>query len=481
MKHRAFFTPAYPAAWLLFGMLFGLAAAYFLAASWSKTATAVIYTVPLVWVALVAQHRPETLRGLNRIDILFAVFILMVLTSLTVVQGGRKDIWKLLSYMPFMMLVPYVCGRFMRAADIDLFSRITLMAGITILPLLLVDRYRSAGQEMVRWPFFGQDHGALLVGALLATALIALCVRALACRNSGERNNRLNQLVRNGLIGVITVFLVWVTARGWLLAGLLGVMVVCWGARDRAIVARGGLFAMVLGIAALSLVSLPYLDPIFGSLYSMPLESLTIKSAGHDDAGEPLPMPLELPTIKDTKRDEARQSISMPSELPTIKDAERDKARQPILGQASCQPIIEGVNSIAIRLVLYREAIAMFLENPVFGVGAARFGEQSCVGVGLKSFPHSTVLQAFAELGVIGGSLLVGLMILAAISLVRRVMPSGANPNQSTDLFALALFVTFFVADQIYGNYFMSVGTWLMLGMVAGMEAEDKDGGTQNV
>lgn len=475
------FTPAYPAAWLLFGMLFGLAAAYFLGAPWSKTATAVIYTVPLVWVALVARYRPETLGRVNRIDILFAVFILVILTSLAVLQGGWEVTWKLLSYMPFMMLAPYVCGRFMRAADIDLFSRITLIAGTIMLPLLLVDRYRSAGREMVRWPFFGQDHGALLVGALLATALIALCVRALACRNSSERNNRLNQLVHYGLIGVITVFLVWVTARGWLLAGFLGVMVVCWGARDRAIVVRGGLLTMVVGIAALSLVGLPYLDPLFGNLYSMPLESPTTKAAGRGDAGQPLSMPLELPTIKDTQRDETRQSISMPSELPAIKYAELDKARQPILGEASCQPIIEGVNSIAIRLLLYREAIAMFLENPVFGVGSARFGEHSCVGVGLKSFPHSTVLQGFAELGVAGGSLLVGLMILATVSLMRRVIYRGATLNPATDLFALALLVTFFVTDQIYGNYFMSVGTWLMLGMVAGMEAEDKDRGTQNV
>jgi hypothetical protein len=218
MKHMAFIlTPAYPAAWLLFGMLFGLAAAYFLAASWSKTATAVIYTVPLVWVALVARHRPETLRGLNRIDVLFAVFILAVLTSLTVMQGGQEHTWKLLRYMPFMMAVPYVCGRLMRAPDIDLFSRITLVAGTAILPLLLIDRFTSAGRGTARWPFFGQDHGALLVGALLAITLIALCVRVLACRNPDERNNRLNQLARYGLIGLITVFLVWVTARGWLL------------------------------------------------------------------------------------------------------------------------------------------------------------------------------------------------------------------------------------------------------------------------
>ena len=433
MRHMApIFTPAYPAAWLLFGMLFALAAAHFLAASWSKTATAVIYLVPLVWVALIARYRPEALRGLNQIDVLFAVFILVVLASLTVMQGGRADAWTLIRYMPFMMVLPYVCGRLMRAQDVDLLSRITLIAGTAMLPLLLIDRFTSAGRETGRWPFFGQDHGALLVGALLATALIALCVRVLACRNPGERNNRLYQLVRYGLTGLITVFLVWVTALGWLLAGLLGVTVVCWAARHRTYIARGRLLALVFGIAALSLAALPQLDPIFG------------------------------------------RSYSIPHELPATKDAERDEALQPILGEASCQPIKEGVNSMAIRWVLYREAMVMFSENPVFGVGAARFGEQSCVGVGLKSFPHSTILQGFAELGVIGGSLLAGLLVLTAITLARPFLSVRRGSNWSAGAFALALFAAFLVADQIYGNYFMAVGSWLMLGIAASMRANVK-------
>jgi len=121
------------------------------------------------------------------------------------------------------------------------------------------------------------------------------------------------------------------------------------------------------------------------------------------------------------------------------------------------------------RWVLYQEAMAMFLENPIFGVGAARFGEQSCTGA--MGFPHSTILQGGAELGLIGGGLLIGLMILAAVTLARPFLSVRQGSNWSAHAFVLALFAAFQLGDQIYGNYFMSVGTWLLLGIAASMRA----------
>lgn len=332
-----------------------------------------------------------------------------------------------------MMVLPYVCGRLMRAQDVDLFSRITLAAGFTIIPLLLIDRFISPGREMGRWPFFGQDHGALLAGELLAIALNALCVRALACRGAGEGDVCLGCIAHYALVALITVFLTWVTARGWLLAGLLGVVVVCWTARHRTYIARAGLLATVFGTVALSFAALPQLDPMFDHMYSMPLE------------------------------------------LPAIEDAGRGQALQPILGEASCQPIEEGLNSIAIRWVLYQEAMAMFLDNPIFGVGAARFGEQSCTGP--TGFPHSTVLQGIAELGLVGGGLLIALLLAIAVTAASPFLSARQGRNGSVDAFILALFAVFFVGDQIYGNYFMSVGTWLLLGIAASMRANNKHGG----
>ena len=128
------------------------------------------------------------------------------------------------------------------------------------------------------------------------------------------------------------------------------------------------------------------------------------------------------------------------------------------------------------RGVMYREAVAMFLENPVMGVGADRFGERSCTGPGW--YPHSMVLQVFAELGLVGGGLLSGLLALAAVTLARLFLPGRQDgSNWSADVFTLTLFVMFFVAHQSSGNYFTGMGTWLMLGIAASMRANVKQGG----
>lgn len=441
------FLPAYLAAWLLFGMLFSLAIVHFMAISWPRFATVVVYVMALVWVSGLALQKWRHVWPVTALDVLFVGFVLLVSALLTFQGNALGAAGKFAYYLPFMVVTPYLCGRMMRAPDIDLLLRILLIAGVAILPLLLLDRFTSLGREGGRWPFFGLDHGALLVGCLLATALLALCVRVLGCRSPIARNDRAEMLVSLGLIGVVTVFLVWVMARGWLLAGLVAVAVTCLSARHRLLTTRLGLLVAVLTIAGVTVASLPRLAPVSGGFYAMLLTP-------------PAPLGMNPPRIP---------FGANPSHVPF--GANPSKA-EPILGEASCQPFKEGINSVAMRWVLYREAMAMFKEHPYIGVGASRFGEYSCTGYG--GFPHSTVLQGFAELGLIGGALLAGLLALAAITLARPLLSIRQCSDWSADAFALALFVTFAVADQIYGNYFMSVGTWLMLGIAASMRANIK-------
>jgi hypothetical protein len=437
------YSPAYPAAWLLFGMLFAQAAAHFGAMPWPRLATVAVYSVPLAWVSSLAWRKRWHIRFVTALDVLFVGFLLLVSASLFFQSGVLGEAGRFAFYFPFLVVVPYLCGRLMRVPDIKILMRIILTAGMSIMPLLLVDRFTLPMRETERWPFFGLDHGALLVGALLASTLIALCVRILDLRNIGERNNRPKQIFLYGLVGLTTVFLVWVTARGWLLVGLAGVAVACLSARQQFIWKRTGLLAAVLTMVGLSMIALPKLDSQFGRLYAMTTD-ISSQPVIYFGGGRQVP----------------GEAV-------------------PVLGEASCQPIKEGVNSIAIRWMLYQEAMAMFLENPILGVGAARFGEQSCTGP--KGFPHSTILQGFAELGVIGGGLLIGMLILAVVTLLRPFLSVRHRSNWSTDAFILASFATFLGADQIYGNYFMSVGSWLMLGIAASMRASNKLGDESRV
>ena len=435
------YSPAYPAAWLLFVMLFALAAAHLLAFPWPRAATIAAYTLPVAWVSLLAWREQRHVLAFTAIDWLFAGFVLLVVASLVLGSGASGGARQHPYYLPFLVVIPYLCGRLMRVQDIALLSRIILWAGVAILPLLLLNRLTSADHESGRLAFFGHDHGALMVACLLAVVLVVLCVRILDFPNHGERNRR-DRFVQYSLLGIVTVVLVWTTGRGWLLAGLVGGAVTCLFARHRTIAMRGGLLAAMLVVAGGSVVMLPKLDASFGgALYAKMLD-----------------------------KDSHAAFSGATGPIATGPIATGPIATGPILGEASCQPFKENNNSIVIRLVMYREAVAMFLENPVMGVGADRFGERSCIGPGW--FPHSTILQAFAELGALGGGLLVGLLAFAGVTQVRPLLSVRSVADWPINAFVLALFATFLVADQIYGNYFMAVGVSLMLGVTANLRAQ---------
>ena len=181
-------SPAFPAAWLLFGLTFAMAAAHFLSLSWPRLATVVVYSIPLVWCLLILRNRIGLRTRLNLIDAVFAVFILVVLISATIFPGPDEHgaVRRYLRYLPFLMITPYVLGRLMSFKDLELFSRITPFAGMGLLPLLMLDRLMVEVRPW-RLPIFGLDHGPLLVGGLLAVLLLVLCARVLSGDKPAEK------------------------------------------------------------------------------------------------------------------------------------------------------------------------------------------------------------------------------------------------------------------------------------------------------
>lgn len=413
-------SPAYPAAWLIFGLIFVMATAHFLSLPWSRLATVVVYSIPVVWCLLILRDRIGMLRKLNAIDIGFAAFILVVLVSGFIFPSldEHSSVSKYIRFLPFMMITPFILGRLMRFKDIELISRIVLFLGLALLPLLLVDRL-TVTERSWRLPIFGLDHGPLMVGGLLAAALLALCSRVLTLDHQTETNGGLRRLVLLALIGCGTFALVGVMARGWLLAGLTAMVVVSLSMRDRSLVHRVGLSAYVFAIAMLTLFFLP-VSTFYAAILS-------------------IPAPVSITTTE----------------------------FESILGEASCQSFKDGVDSVAMRWVMYREAWAMFIQNPVWGVGVARFGDSSCTGAGW--YPHNTILQGFAELGFIGGGLQIGLFILTASTLLQRVIYNPQFRIKAEYAFVVGLFVLFLVSDQFYGNYLMAAGTWLIVGIAASL------------
>lgn len=416
MRERLF-SAAIPGVWLLHGMAFTMAVAYFVGAMWSRSLTIVCVVMPAFWVTILSIIKARDFRRATTQDLLFGLFLLVLLASLVFQGGGTTQAGrKYAGYLPFLVMVPYVCGRLMGDTDIRMFSRLLVAMGVAMAVLLLLE-FRTLPQGPGRPVLFGFDHAPLSVGAVLATAVIALYSGLIGSQHAC----RAKRVVGIALLGLLVAALAFSMARGWLVATLVGTVAASAAQFRKDVVANTGLLAYVCSVAALSVVVVPSQNMFYSLLLTAPVAAPVTAPHG------------------------------------------------PILGEASCQPFKEGINSVAMRWVLYQEAWAMFREHPLIGVGAARFGEYSCSGPG--GFAHSTVLQAAAELGIVGGGLFIALLLRAAWSIARhaRLSRSGNRGRQGA-FFVGVLFVTMTLAEQFYGNLFMMVGTSLLVGLSARLQ-----------
>lgn len=119
------------------------------------------------------------------------------------------------------------------------------------------------------------------------------------------------------------------------------------------------------------------------------------------------------------------------------------------------------MNSFAIRMELFRDAWEQFKLHPWFGKGAGAFGQQSC-WKDVVAHPHNVILQALAELGLLGA------IVLASILTMALVYPlfSPWQPSDHSNLgFMIYLFACF--NSLVNGNYFTSVDLWWSCGLMA--------------
>ena len=452
-----FFTPALPAATLLFGMVFILAFFQFVGLRWQPSVTIVLYSGVLFWVALLAWRQRKLWSGFGSIDTLFGVFILWVLASL-LMQGAPEYVaWKYGRYIPFLVILPYVCGRLMRVMGVRAFSRIVALAGFVILILLVIDYWqRLASLEVYsRWPFFGHDFGLLLIAMLLAASLIILTFFILTGPSKSFRHLSLRQVAGLIILGLLSATMVAVAARGALLAGTLGVLCVVLAVRFCSLSKKILLllYLAVMMSSAYFLLPKPQMQ-VYANLAAMP--NMLFNSSEY---AARLRDPANPEWIPPNRR---WNPITRTWDLV-------ERTSKPVLGADSCRAVDQGINSLAIRWTLYQEAGAIFVNNPFWGVGAASFGRYSCAGE--MGFPHSTILQAFAELGIVGALLYCGLLIFTLHSLIRKVFANKDKSDDSSAQLILPLFVMYLLVDQLYGNYFMAVGSYFLIGVVASMRS----------
>ncbi len=433
---------------LLYGMVFCLAFAQFAGLRWNSSITIGFYLGLFTWVALLVLRQRVLWTGFKKTDALFCVFILWVLVSL-LINGAEQAAWGFGRYLPFLVILPYVCGRLMRAFDLSLFYKIIVWAGVLLLLLLVIDyrQHLSKLEIYSRWPFFGFDYAVLLVAMLLAATLVALSFFFLTGSGKNYRQLSSRQVLQLAILGVIGAAMVVAASRGALLLGVFGTICVVlivehWSFSKRL---QFLLFLAVFMSSAYLLLPKQQAQ-IYSKSLAMPNEILVSDSRA-----------FELDSIWD--------KLSWAWRRAALGGKYAGEKSIPIFGAASCRPIEQGVDSVAIRFVLYQEAKEIFTKSPFWGVGAASFGRYSCAG--MMGYPHSTILQSFAELGIVGGLLYCGLLFVALFGFIRQAFSSGEKTQNTLGKLSVSLFLMYLLTDQLYGNYFMAAGSYFLVGVAA--------------
>lgn len=407
--------PWIPAALLFQGMIFVFALTDLADVAMSPWLTTAFYIGLTVWVTGIAVWRKRDLFSASPIDLLFIGFLATILLSILTHGDWSNEKLSSTKFVPFLVVCPYVCGKMLSEPERARFIRLMLLASILLIALMLVDFLLAQSVPVRRWTFFGVSHTPLLVGSLLSTALVAL-LAGRQIPTLGQHELITQPVLRYGVMIVLSACLILVMARGWLLAvaGASALLAVAQLAkRERVVQLAAGL----------------------GTVAATMLATFAVLTAA------------------------AREFVArmVTSSAEVIGNAD-----------ASCASLVTAQDSISIRITLYREAIGMFGRNPLFGVGAGEFGAHSCVGLG--GFPHSTLLQAYAELGIVGGGFLTGALVMSLVVLFRATLRWQARSTAAT---MMALLVLVAIADQFYGNYFMSSAASLFMGIASGIMSQE--------
>lgn len=432
-------SPAMPAAILLYGIIFGFAIWSYLGLQWLRIDTITLYVSIAVWSGVVISRRwRPSVFSLNLLDILFGVFLLWVLGS--VATHWWKGTIQYLEFMPFFVVLPYLLGRLMVIQDRQFFQKI-LIGMASILLLLLPFEYWKNSRPGFLYEnssvpiLFGQGHGVMLTGLLFSAAFLALISRLLSPPEINvEPTNHARGYKFLGylMVGALVTAMVWISSRGSVVGLALAMIALLLFSSFYGWKKKLGLL-FYIGLIALVALTFSFQNKYHKEYYQQVFEPPAV-------------------ALK-----------QVPNQVPRLEYG------KPILGTQVCKAI---PNSISDRWIHYRTAWEIFRAKPWTGVGANAYGFYSCTGPGW--YPHTSVLQVLAELGVLGGLsyfLLIGLIFCVPIMRYKSTTEIIFRSNMG---WLLAFIVLQFTTSQFNGNYFMSAGLYFVMGLAASLVATNQ-------
>ena len=436
-------SPAAPAVILLYGIIFFFAIAYFIGMSWQRIYTIILYSGVLIWAAIVVIDRFKSRRPcFNRIDLLFVSFLICILISS--VMNWWEGTINYLKLMPVFFLAPYLLGRVVDVSDI-LKVRHAILVMTIVLVLFIVPEYlrvQTYGLPHNNSPtptIFGQSHGVMLSGLLIAAGLVTL----VSMLQSAELHYlpflsfATGRYLGYAVLVLLIVTMGWISSRSGILAGLLGVSIFLFLAPKETLIRKFEIvFFLVLGVMIAVINSLNWKanSAYYAQVLSPPALFSTTSGSG-------------------------------------IASADNMEWRGAVLGKGACDYIVDSVSD---RWVHYQQAATLFLAKPLFGAGANQYGFFACTGPG--SFPHSTLLQVLAELGVIVAFVYCTMIWLTLATFVRARRQAHDMMEMSIWSWLVAFAVMQVLIAQLTGNYFLSATLYLVIGAAASVyDLENKN------
>lgn len=395
----------------------------------------------LFWGLLAAGIVTILLRGispakLTPLDMAMLAFVAILVVSF--LSRGLSNSLKAYYYIVAFILLPFLAGRLLDTTGITKFLKAAIVIAATAIPLVGIgllnlpeselhsDRISTLfaaydpsglGGGVSTIPFVGTAFGLLLVLTTAYGATLRLV----------RWDRRLTFTV--ALMCIAVWFLMFVGTRASLLAASVVSIALFVFAFGHPIPRRLGLILILLSAIAVSWLTLPSERMIFLG---------------------------QVATIK--KEAEKVTIIQREPEKVAIIQREPDS----ICG-------IYG-NSPATRIHYYAIAVKLFLDAPLLGIGAGNYGYQYCGSSEDFVSPHSSLLQVLAELGLLGGAsylLLVGMTLLGLISILKH----GSEKQRGMAWMLAAIWLFFFLLDQMSGNYFTSFQFFAATGLVSGLVA----------
>lgn len=421
----------YLAIFFLYGLLCFQTITYFLHINWQRQFSIALYVIATTWLAALLFKQESRWWKINVLDQFVLIFWLTVLGSIFFKQEAINRSIEYLTYIPFMAILPYLCGRLLDRDQLIRFKKLVIFFGFLFILLAVIDRlfFGKVVNHNLRWPFFGYDHGRLMVGSLWALCLLALG-NSFKTDQGGEKYKAslIYYLHMAGGMWLIAI-LIWTTARGWLIASIFSFLLMSILNKNQS----RWVTTKVIILTGMTVIFFYWLIPQI----------------------EPHSNPSNISYV--TKDDShSLKNASLETSSADFKVGHR----------LNVCPNMLSLDSASVRKMFYKESIDLFLAHPVFGIGATNYGTYSC-WQDVKSHPHSTVLQAFVELGIFGGVLLLTIVVIGFFRLSKYAFTKQNGSYFGIYIFALASLAIFFLADQVYGNYFMATGSWLFLGVAA--------------